>query len=376
MADHVDQSSGAVNSQPGSSKVATSARLDMKKPPQKTCQKCGESFHIATRKCSCGEDLVCKKLYKQPKTTNPRKISREKFSLQQKAMNLHYCNGYEVVVIYAKPHKNGALGMSTFATPGALPFLGTAHSMADQKEEDCAASYKKDQSSQPSIEVHQELEEPGREANVKIAVQQENEETVEVQKENEQPVEIHQENDEPGKKFMPRMLKFTKKTKNPLKFIKKMMNVLKFTMKMKKLLKFTKKTKNPLKFIKKMMNVLKFAMKMKKLLTKKMKNRLKFTKKMTDLSKLAEKGKKLENLTCHPSAPVVGPKKAKSFKKASESEKLWKVERVERIRKNKQGKLEFLIKWQDWEQSFNSWEPQEHLLPDLVINAISKILIE
>eukprot|EP00794_Sanderia_malayensis_P008686 gene8686-9621_t len=373
MADHVDQSSGAVNSQPGSSKVATSARLDMKKPPQKTCQKCGESFHIATRKCSCGEDLVCKKLYKQPKTTNPRKISREKFSLQQKAMNLHYCNGYEVVVIYAKPHKNGALGMSTFATPGALPFLGTGpFNGRPEGGRLCCQLFerfmkdKKDQSSQPSIEVHQELEEPGREANLKFRKKMNN------------PLKFIKKmmNLLKFTMKMKKLLKFTKKTKNPLKFIKKMMNVLKFTMKMKKLLKFTKKTKNPLKFIKKMMNVLKFAMKMKKLLTKKMKNRLKFTKKMTDLSKLAEKGKKLENLTCHPSAPVVGPKKAKSFKKASESEKLWKVERVERIRKNKQGKLEFLIKWQDWEQSFNSWEPQEHLLPDLVINAISKILIE
>eukprot|EP00794_Sanderia_malayensis_P013250 gene13250-14612_t len=110
------------------------------------------------------------------------------------AMNFHYCIGYEVVAVYAKPHKNGALGMSTFATPGALPFLRTGpFNGRPEGGRLCCQLFenfmkdKKDQASQPSIEVHQELEEPSREANVKIAVQQENEESVEVHKENEQP---------------------------------------------------------------------------------------------------------------------------------------------------------------------------------------------
>eukprot|EP00794_Sanderia_malayensis_P006463 gene6463-7195_t len=160
------------------------------------------------------------------------------------AMNLHYCNGYEVVVIYAKPHKNGALGMSTFATPGARPFLGTGpFNGRPEGGRLCCQLFerfmkdKKDQASQPSIEVHQELEEPGSETN------------------------------------------------------------LQFSKKMKKLLKFTKKINNPLKFIEKMMNLLKFTMKMKKLFTKKMKNRLKFTKKMTDLLNFAKEIKNLLKLT-------------------------------------------------------------------------------
>lgn len=50
------------------------------------------------------------------------------------AMNLHYSNGYEIVVLYAKRHKTGALGISTFGTPVVVPFIGDGK-FADRPKE-------------------------------------------------------------------------------------------------------------------------------------------------------------------------------------------------------------------------------------------------
>ena len=56
-------------------------------------------------------------------------------------MNLHYSNGYEVVVLYAKRHKNGASGISTFGTPGVMPFIGTGRFSGRPEGADFAVSF-------------------------------------------------------------------------------------------------------------------------------------------------------------------------------------------------------------------------------------------
>ncbi|XP_065057235.1 uncharacterized protein LOC135685277 [Rhopilema esculentum] len=240
----------------------TASSSEIKSHPQKVCQKCGEKYHIATRVCKvCGESIVVQKQYKVPASAKPKKICREKFSLQQKAMNLHYSNGYEVVVLYAKRHKNGALGISTFGTPGVMPFIGTGRfSGRPEGGRLCCQLFERFlRDSQMPESQRNEIDDVAREEIDDVA----REEIDDVARE------------------------------------------------------------------------------------------------VKDLP-LVRRGKKRKN------------RGSRATKKA----KFWKVERVERIRKEANGKLLFFIKWLDWEPSSNSWEPEEHLLPALVQDALACIPVE
>jgi len=51
-----------------------------------------------------------------------------------------------------------------------------------------------------------------------------------------------------------------------------------------------------------------------------------------------------------------------------DEQKEWVVEKVLRSRKRTDGTTEYLIKWDGWDDNDNTWEPEENLTEELVVN--------
>lgn len=66
------------------------------------------------------------------------------------------------------------------------------------------------------------------------------------------------------------------------------------------------------------------------------------------------------------------PTLMKSDHQAQESEAsdVYVVDRVLDKRFNKNGEIEYLVKWEGWSDKFNSWEPEEHIIDKSLIEGI------